>query len=71
KCVDDKGKTSFSDRPCESSSAETVIEQRFSSESPSSANKSADKRSGLGHFVDRAEQMSKKPETGKGGSVKP
>lgn len=62
KCVDSRGKTSFSDRPCESSSAEKVIEQRSRGELPS-ANKSADKRSGLGRFVDRAEQMSKRPGT--------
>lgn len=63
KCVDNRGKTTFSDRPCESNSAEKVIEQRSRGESSSSANKPAVKRSGLGHFVDRAEQMSKKPDT--------
>ncbi len=67
KCVDDKGKTTFSDRPCESSSAEQVIEHRSRGESSSSTNKPADKRSGLGHFVDRAQQRSKQPDARNGG----
>ena len=57
-CVDASGKVSYSDRPC--GDGESQEKRGRKSPAPSSTgNGEETQRPGLGHFIDRAEKMSR------------
>ncbi|MEZ5528930.1 MAG: DUF4124 domain-containing protein [Porticoccaceae bacterium] len=64
KCVDEKGKLTFRDRPCESEKngvSEKIEDKGSRSGQPmSESSRKEKKRTGLGTFIDRAEDLSGK-----------
>lgn len=56
KCKDEKGKTTFSDRPCPDKQEE-VVREKPSPPKQSSAEQPQKNRAGYGNFIDRARQV--------------
>jgi len=64
KCIDDSGKTTFSDRPCEDASGGNVEAKENPKKDTSTKTRSSaeqKKRQGLGTYIDRAHGISTKP----------